>query len=394
MNTSLSKLNQICNKEERLIIGLMSGTSLDGLDIALCKISNAGKDTRVKLLAFETVPYQADLKNKIKEICFRKEVDLEQVCLMNKGIAEIHAQLVNQFLSKNGYDKGAIDLIASHGQTIYHAPARLRAKDEFGNATLQIGDGDYIATQTGIITISDFRQKSIAQGNEGAPLALYGDYLLFNNSAENRILLNIGGISNLTNIPKGAQFSDVLSTDLGPGNTMMDQFVQQNFKGKYFDDFANIALKGVVCNELLSELLNHEFFTQDLPKSTGPELFNISYLERSLNRTANKISLENVMATLNRFTATSISLGVQQFYNINEKIVIYVSGGGSHNPLLMKNLESMIPNAKFKDTSALGIDPDAKEAILFALLANETVSGGYSVFGAEVKSMGKISLPN
>lgn len=394
MNTSLSKLNLICKKNERLIIGLMSGTSLDGLDIALCKITNSGKKTKVDLLAFETVAYEADFKSILKEICFLKDVDLEKVCLMNKGIGELHANFVNQFLIKYGYDKNEIDLIASHGQTIYHSPARLRSKDQFGNATLQVGDGDQIASQTGIITISDFRQKSIAQGMEGAPLALYGDYLLFNNGAENRILLNIGGISNLTNIPKGAQFSEVISTDLGPGNTMMDQFVQRYFKDMYFDEHANIALKGVVSNELLSELVNHDFFNQDLPKSTGPELFNLTYLESSLNKISKKISQESVMATLNRFTAKCISLGVQQLYNADENIVIYISGGGVHNPLLIKNLESLIPNAIFKDTSILGINPDAKEAILFALLANETVSGDYSVFGNDVKSMGKISLPN
>ncbi|MBC7655134.1 MAG: anhydro-N-acetylmuramic acid kinase, partial [Oligoflexus sp.] len=241
MNLDIGKLSKIADKNERLIIGLMSGTSLDGLDIALCNIMGFGKSTKVQLLAFETISYPADFKNTVKKICFIKDVDLEQICLINKGIAQLHAKYINAFLAKNKYQNNQIDLIASHGQTIYHSSAKLRNVDDFGNATFQIGDADQIAVNTGIITLSDFRQKNIAQGEEGAPLALYGDYLLFRDDNESRVLLNIGGIANFTILKPNINFEDVLCSDLGPGNTLMDQFVQQNFKPLFFDEDASIA---------------------------------------------------------------------------------------------------------------------------------------------------------
>ena len=395
MNQSILKLNEIAVKKERLIIGLMSGTSLDGLDIALIRINGFGTQTLITLLAFETVSYTNEMKSDIKSICFVKAVDFEKVCLLNKAIGTLHAELINSFLSKNQYKAANIDLIASHGQTVYHAPARLRAPDHIGNATFQIGDGDQIAVKTGIITLSDFRQKNIAQGEEGAPLALYGDYLLFNNVAENRILLNIGGIANFTVLAKGANFVDIISTDVGPGNTIMDQFVQANFGDKFFDEDAEIASKGVFNQNLIDELMKHPFFEQKFPKTTGPELFNLLYFQNAMATLGIKVlTLEDSMATLNRFTALCIAKGVKKYFSENHLPVIYLSGGGTHNPLLVKNLKELIPFAIFKDTSALGINPDAKEAILFAVLANETVAGDYTVFSEKTLSMGKISLPD
>lgn len=395
MNRSILKLNEIAGKKERLIIGLMSGTSLDGLDIALIRVKGSGAHTFITLLAYDTVSYTQEMKKDIKSICFVKAVDLERVCLLNKAIGALHAALINAFLLKHQYIAADIDLIASHGQTIYHAPARLREPDNIGNATSQIGDGDQIAVKTGIITLSDFRQKNVAQGEEGAPLALYGDYLLFNNAAENRILLNIGGIANFTILTKSANFTDIISTDLGPGNTIMDQFVQANFENKFFDEDAQIASKGVFNQSLIDELMKHPFFEQDFPKTTGPELFNLLYVQKAmavLGITA--LSLEDCMATLNRFTALCIANGVKKYFSENHHPVVYLSGGGAHNPLLVKHLEELIPFAVFKDTSALGINPDAKEAILFALLANETIAGDYAFFSEKTKSMGKISFPN
>ena len=395
MNNDLIKLQEISLKKERLIIGLMSGTSLDGLDIALVRIRNSGINSDIHLLVFETISYPDLIKEKIKAICFVKNVDLEQICLLNKSLGSLYATWINTFLLRNQYDAKDIDLIASHGQTIYHSPARLRSKDDIGNATLQIVDADQIAVNTGIITLSDFRQKNIAQGEEGAPLALYGDYLLFNNSSENRILLNIGGIANFTVLPKNAVFKNVISSDLGPGNTMMDQFIQVNFENKFYDKDALIALKGNYNQDLLNALLDHPFFKQSFPKSTGPELFNMAYLQTAIQKgTIKKLNSEDVMATLNRFTALGIAQGIKKYFSEIDAPVVYLSGGGAHNPLLIKNLEELIPFATFKDTDALGINPDAKEAILFALLANETVAGEYTLFSPKTLSMGKISLPN
>ena len=394
MNLDIKKLGQIAGKNHRLVIGLMSGTSLDGLDIALCKITGYGKLTKVQLLAFETISYSDEFKKQVKKICFVKDVDLEQICLINKYLGVLHAKYINDFIADNGFKNHEIDLIASHGQTIYHSPSKLRNVDEYGNATLQIGDADHIAVHTGIITLSDFRQKNIAQGEEGAPLALYGDYLLFKSDEENRILLNIGGIANFTILKPNAAFENILCTDTGPGNTMMDQYVQQNFKPLFFDKNAEIAKKGNINNILLDKLFQHNFFLQEFPKTTGPELFNLSYLENALKSIEKEISKEDVLATLNKFTAEAIVIGIRSFIFSNEKSTIYVSGGGAHNPLLIDNLRILLPSTLIKNTQDLGINPDAKEAILFALLANETIAGDTKFFSKKTLNMGKISLPN
>ncbi|MFN8805761.1 MAG: anhydro-N-acetylmuramic acid kinase, partial [Bacteroidota bacterium] len=219
MNRQIQSLYQIAQKPQRLIIGLMSGTSLDGLDIALCRFRGMGLETQIELLEFETVAYENAFKEEIKTIFSKDTVSLEKVCLLNPWVGLVHAQMILDCLKKWNRVPSEIDLIASHGQTIYHAPKSLHQKEKFGNATLQIGDGDHIAHATGVITLSDFRQKHIAAGGEGAPLASYGDFLIFSKRGENRIMLNIGGIANFTYLPGTLNADEVFSTDVGPGNT-------------------------------------------------------------------------------------------------------------------------------------------------------------------------------
>jgi anhydro-N-acetylmuramic acid kinase len=395
MNNSLKKLFDITKKESRLILGLMSGTSLDGLDIALCRISGSGLSTQLELIAFETFSYDHSIKQKLKQVSFKNENNLEDICLINKELALLHAQKVNLFLQKHQTSNDEIDLIASHGQTIFHSPQKARKQDQIGNSTFQIGDGDHIAAKTQIITISDFRQKNVAEGKEGAPLVVYGDYLLYHTVEENRILLNIGGISNFTLIPKNATFNNILSTDTGPGNTLMDQFIHQQDSKKFYDHNAEVALQGEINSNLLEELINHPFFKQSFPISTGPELFSLKYLNDAMLKTNTvNISIEDVMATLNWFTAYTIALAINSCIDESLNYRLYFSGGGIHNPLLIKNLETLLPNIKLNNFNSIGFNPDAKEAALFAVLANETIAGNYSVFNPDTLSMGKISLPN
>ena len=400
MKSSVERLYSIASKKERLIVGLMSGTSFDGLDVALCRISNSGMQTSCELVNFETVSYPNDFKEELKTIFSRRDADLEKVCLLNEWVAIQHATIINQCLEKWGYTKDNIDLVASHGQSIYHAPKFLHGIDKFPNATLQIGDGDHIAVTTGIITLSDFRQKHIAAGGEGAPLAVYCDHLLFSKKGENRIMLNIGGIANFTFLPGDLDGSKIFSTDVGPGNTMMDAFIQKHFPGKYFDENAAIAEKGRVNDELLSQLKKHSFFSQDFPKTIGPELFNLSYLQKAIdNAKANSLSTADTMATLNRFSGDMIVAAIKSCTNDNETYFVYVSGGGMHNPLLMKNIQSQLSGMKFFTTNDLHINPDAKEAVLFALLANECICGEKIDMGKGRNkipsvSMGKISFPD
>lgn len=396
-NIWINKLNELANKKHRIIIGLMSGTSLDGLDISLCKIEGFGLKTKVSSLNFEIFTYSDEIKNQVRAIFSKKHVDLEQVCLQNEFLGNLYGDLVNKALLKWKIANSDVDLIASHGQTIYHSPQRLRASDNFGSGTLQIGDGDHIAYQTQIITISDFRQKHIAAGGEGAPLSVYGDFLLFKNNAENRIMLNIGGIANFTYLPAKMNSTQVFSTDVGPGNTMMDQFMQKHFNISADYD-SKIALSGEICLDLLNALLKHSFFEKELPKTTGPELFNLNYLEEAtLQSGTQHLSLEDQMATLNMFSAKSIEIAIRECFVENDNLVVYLSGGGVHNPLLINNLKKLLKHVSFKSINNLGINPDEKEAILFALLANETVCGSSLAIGDISKNpqtfMGKISLP-
>lgn len=398
MIESVNKLHAAAHKKERIILGLMSGTSLDGLDMALCRISGSGLQTKVTLLHFETAPFGPGFKNEIRSIFSKKQIDFEKLCLLHPWVALQHAAIINNTLQKWGVDKNEIDLIASHGQTVYHAPQWLHGQQKFGNATLQIGDGDHLAVATGITVISDFRQKHIAAGGEGAPLAVYGDYLLFSKENEDRILLNIGGIANFTFLPGSMNTAAVLSTDTGPGNTLMDAFIQQHYPGKYFDKNAALAKEGIVNAALLEALTDHAFFKQQLPKTTGPELFNLAYLSTAKERSqTERISDADTMATLNTFSAATI-IAALKHYTKEKNCRIFLSGGGMHNPLLVQQLKTALPNCIFETTASLAINPDAKEAVLFAVLANECISGDASYLAKDVNgmpavSMGKISFP-
>lgn len=397
MNHQIAKLYQIGNKENRLIIGLMSGTSLDGLDIALCDISGSGFTTSLKIRDFVTMDYEDEFRINIRKIFAQKQINQQDLCGINAYIGIVHAQLINKALKNWGIPNSEVDLIASHGQTVYHAPQILTKDYSLPNSTLQIGDGDHIAVHTGIITLSDFRQKHIAAGGEGAPLAAYGDYLLFTDTIENRILLNIGGISNFTFLPNSNSTLQAFATDLGPGNTIMNQFMHQHYQEE-MDRDSKIAIQGNVNNTLLKALMEDDFLTLPFPKTTGPELFNLSYLEQKQHKSnTNNLSNEDIMATLNAFSANAIVNGIKKVTEGLDNIAVYVSGGGLHNPLLMENIQKDLPGIKITSIAEIGIDPDAKEACLFALLANETIAGNpdnvSNIKDSPAVCMGKISLP-
>lgn len=395
VNTQIEKLYKLAQKPERKIIGLMSGTSLDGLDIALCAISGSGPQTRLSIEQFITVAYPQAFKDQIKTIFAKRTIDFEILCGLNALIGLTHARFINETLDSWQIHPDQIDLIASHGQTVFHAPQSLTRQAAFPNSTLQIGDGDHIAVHTGIITISDFRQKHLAAGGEGAPLAAYGDYLLFTDPIETRILLNVGGIANFTYLP--AAGNGVFSTDAGPGNTIMDQYMQAHF-GQAMDADARTALAGTVDEHLLSALLDNSFFELPFPKTTGPELFNLAYLAHAQQQSGTThLSPHDVMATLCAFSARVIVHAVQAVAAGLQAVVLYVSGGGLHNPLLMQQLKQALPDIRIESFNVLGLLPDAKEAALFALLANETLAGSPSnadsIRGAPAICMGKVSFP-
>lgn len=392
LNTNLQRLFSSAQKAERLGIGLMSGTSLDGLDVALCRFTGNGLNTGFNLLQFKTVPYTDDFKSEVRQVFSRKMVDLEKLTLLNAYIGNYHAELVLACLQEWHIDAKTVDYIASHGQTIYHAPKSLHKHADYPNATLQIGDGDHIAVKTGILTISDFRQKHIAAGGQGAPLALYGDVILGSKAGEDRILLNIGGIGNFTYLPASADAAKVMCTDTGPGNTLIDAACKQYFDMAYDAD-SKIAFSGKVNDGLLNAFLAHPFFSEALPKTTGPELFNLDYLQQAQKKSnTTNIAPEDVIATLSAFSAQTIADAIGVLC-IPEGYKLFASGGGAHNLFVMKYLQKLLPDAVIGNTNLLGIQPDAKEAILFALLGNEALCGQPIKIGSNpVVLMGKFSF--
>jgi len=398
MNPNIARLTKIAGKKSRLIIGLMSGTSLDGLDVALCKISGAGRSTKVDVLNFQTVPYHIEIKSRILEVFAKTQIDFRALCELHASLAWLHGGMILKCLKTWKVSPEKVDLVASHGQTVFHSPRSI-TPGALINSTLQIGDGDHLAVKTGIITVSDFRQKHIAKGGEGAPLAVYGDYLLFSKKGEHRIMLNMGGIGNFTYLPGTADASKVFVTDTGPANTLIDQVVRHERKDISFDKDSALAKKGTYQPLLLAALKDHAFFRLPFPKTIGPELFNLDYVRKAQQASdTENLSLEDLLATLTRFSAETIALAIKKVIKNKKSFRLFLSGGGAHNPLMIQWVKELLPSIAFYNMDHLGFSGDAKEAVLFAVLANETVAGGKLSFGNRSKvpsvSMGKISFPN
>lgn len=392
MNRNLQQLFNIAQKPERLVIGLMSGTSLDGLDIALCRFRGHGMATQFELLEFTTANYTNEFKDNIHQLFAKKTIDLEKLTLMNAYVGTFHAGLILNALKQWCVSPHDVDMIASHGQTIYHAPKRLHGMTGYPNATLQIGDGDHIAVKTGILTISDMRQKHIAAGGEGAPLALYGDVIMGSQPGEDRILLNIGGIANLTWLPGNGNCAEIICCDTGPGNTLIDATCRHYFDQPYDED-SKIALSGTVNHDLLTAMLDHPYFKEKAPKTTGPELFSMDYVAKAQQASGTTgLPPQNIVATLSAFTVKSIAGFIKDNGIVSVKRIL-ISGGGAKNKFVVDGLTAELAPAIISDTNYLGVNPDAKEAILFALLANEALVGEpMHIGGNPAVLMGKFSF--
>lgn len=392
MNPELEKLYRIAQQPSRVILGLMSGTSMDGLDMALCRFTGQGPATKCELLHFDSVSFEESFKTSIRAVFAQENIHFPSLSTLNAQIARTHAKIILQTLEAWQVKPEDVDLIASHGQTVMHRPDR---SGKLPHSTLQIGDGDHLAHLTGIITLSDFRQKHIAAGGEGAPLAMFGDYFLFTQAGEDRILLNIGGIGNFTYLPADQDPTNILVSDTGPGNTLLDAYIRQHFAGLNFDKDAQISRSGTIHAGFLQKLLSLPFFEEAFPKSTGPEYFN---LERITELAPADLTPADFLATLTRFTAESIALAIQHYTGLKQAHV-YVSGGGARNPLMMEYLKNLMPGFTIQDSAVLGIESAAKEAVLFGLLANETLmdpnpAPDRRLGDSPWMTMGKISLPN
>ena len=394
MNPQIARLHEISGKSKKLILGLMSGTSLDGLDMALCRFEGYGVDTRYEILEFKTAEYSPEFKSKIQAVFAKEQIHFPSLSTLNAEIGRTHARLIQETLQSWHIAPEEVDVIASHGQTVMHRPVR---DGHLPHSTLQIGDGDHIATGTGIITLSDFRQKHVAAGGEGAPLAVYGDYFLFSKAGQDRVLLNMGGIGNFTYLPASGDAAQVLVTDTGPGNTLIDACVRKHFSGLHYDEDGKIGLSGECHVGLLAALMAQDFFQEAFPKSTGPEYFHLSVVEDLIEQNNWSISPEDLVRTLTEFTAQSIVLALETYVPVRTGELI-ASGGGSRNPLIMQRLAELLPTWDTMVSDVIGIPSGAKEALLFALLANETLSDAGAQAGRRLGdspwvTMGKISFP-
>ena len=383
-------LTTIIKKNKRRLIGLMSGTAADGIDAALIELDDTVPDKAVQLLAFETLPFASALQQQIFAI-FTPDAQVDDLSQLNVALGEAFAAAALQLIANSGFSPQDIDIIASHGQTIRHFP------DQSPASTLQIGEAAVIAQRTGIITITDFRPADMANGGQGAPLVPFVDQLLFAHAKHGRLLLNIGGIANLTVLPPGNDPSTVTAFDLGPGNALINAAIHHFSRGLvFFDRDGERAAAGQPDIEILSRLMAHPFLAKEPPKSTGRELFGAPMLNELLNQ--KELSDNDWLATLTAFTANSIAKGIQHFVaDLTSFTTLYVGGGGVHNCHLMNLLQNALHPILVLPSDQLGINADAREAISFAILANETLMGRPGnlpgVTGASTASvLGKITL--
>jgi anhydro-N-acetylmuramic acid kinase len=391
----VERLLGITGKRKRKIVGLMSGTSADGVDAALVEIEGCGLDTKVELIEFITYPFPEYVRGRIFQLFPPSSCSVEVVCKVNFALGRVFAQAALDVIARAGLRTSEVDLIGSHGQTICHLP------DSLVRSTLQIGEPAVIAHRTGIVTVGDFRVADVAAGGQGAPLVPYVDFLLFRDKEKTRAIQNIGGISNVTVLRAGGSPEDILAFDTGPGNMLMDEAVRIITDGqKNYDRNGEMASKGVPSDHLLRKLLSHPFIHRPPPKTTGREEFG-TRLVRELFDEARQLGISDVdlLATVTTYTVDCIHQNYEQFilpgYDISE---ILVSGGGLHNLTLMGLLRERFRPIPVRSVEDFGLVSDAKEAVAFAVLANETIHGNPSnvpsATGAERPAiLGKITIP-
>ena len=366
------RIREIAGKGMMRVVGLMSGTSADGVDAAVVEISSRN----VRLLAFEMFSYPAALRRRILGLCRPESARLDDICHYNFVLGEVFADAAIKLCSKSGISLGSIDLIGSHGQTICHQPHGKRYGRKMVRSTLQIGEPSVIAQRTGVTTVADFRPRDMVVGGEGAPLVPYADYVLFKHKRLTRAVQNIGGIANVTFLPGGCTQNDIIAFDTGPGNMVIDGIVRLISGGrKRYDAGGKMAARGTVDKRLLNELLRHSFFRRRPPKSTGREEFGADFAEQVYRRAAKKgLADADVIATVTALTAKSIAQAYRRFLpTLPDELIL--CGGGSHNRTLVDMLHVELPDVKMLSTNDFGISVDAKEAVSFAILAWATIKG-------------------
>ncbi|MBP8855894.1 MAG: anhydro-N-acetylmuramic acid kinase [Oscillospiraceae bacterium] len=382
----------------RFAIGLMSGTSADGIDAALVQIKGCGTETSVSLRAFITLPFTDEVRARILRVVAGDFGGSEELCRMNAFLGELSADACVAVCKKAKVPLCEIAFVGSHGQTVFHAPDAAEYLGKTIRSTFQIGEASAITERIGCPVVSDFRVRDMAAGGLGAPLVPYTEYLLFRDAKRNVALQNIGGIGNITVLPKGCGLDEVFAFDTGPGNMVMDQLVARLTDGKArYDAGGKMAAAGRVSKVLLAHMLNDDYLKTPPPKTTGREVYGETYVNALCQKAdALGVSLTDTLATATRFTAECIREGIERFCDIKPQRLI-IGGGGSMNPTLLAHIADCLPTCEVLTNEQLGLDSNAKEAIAFAVLANETLFGMCNnapgaTGAAHAVVMGKISL--
>jgi len=370
------------NKKDTLIIGLMSGTSLDGVDATLVRISQ-DKDDKVSLLYHHYLPYSHEMREKISGVCRKDTATISDIVDVHFGLSRWYAKAVNTLLEKSGYEADSIDAISMHGQTVWHSPipAPFPGPDgEFGvTGTLQLGNPLVLKELTHIPVVSDFRSADMAVGGEGAPLAPYSDYMMFGSTQEGRIIQNIGGIGNATILPAVHGQRDVFAFDTGPGNMVIDELVSiYTDNQQLYDDKGEIARGGTVNEMIITHFMKDSYYKKSPPKSTGREVYGKDFTRTFLAMcTENHLSLVDAIATATAFTAQTISQSYKDFILPFHRISkVLVCGGGALNLTLLDMIGQRLPEGiEVTTTSAFGIPDQGREAMAFAIIAHQSLLG-------------------
>jgi anhydro-N-acetylmuramic acid kinase len=382
----------------RLAVGLMSGTSMDGIDAALISISGPPEKPRVRLRAFATTPYPEELRKTLAHVASGAPASTGAISQLNFLLGELFAEAALAVCRRAKIPPRKVSAIGSHGQTIFHQGTRSREMGREISSTLQIAEPAIIAVRTGVPVVADFRPADMAAGGQGAPLVPMVDYLLLRDAREGRVALNIGGIANVTVIPARAKPEDVFGFDTGPGDMVIDALVRHFTKGRRtFDAGGKQAARGEADEMLLAKLLRHPLFSLKPPRSFGREEFGEAFKKRFF--LLKRLRHENALRTATELTARSIVAALKRFAFPRVKVHrLIVSGGGAKNEFLMKRLQELLSKIAINPSDDFGLPVEAKEAIAFALLADRTMHGLTgnlpSVTGAERPVvLGKIVRP-
>jgi anhydro-N-acetylmuramic acid kinase len=367
------------------IIGLMSGTSLDGVDAVLVDIKTDDQDNikNIQLVKHHYLPYTDAIREKVANLCKLESARIDDLVYVHFGLSEWYADAVLTLIEKSGCSRNEIDAICIHGQTVWHAPVPKEFPGPTGNilvkGTLQLGSSAVVRERTGIPVISDLRSADMAAGGEGAPLAPFTDFQLFGSTLEGRIIQNIGGIGNATVLPGDLGKEGVFAFDTGPGNMIMDAVVEIGTKGKHrYDPEGSIATKGTVSERLVELLMEDSYFKRTPPKSTGRELFGRDYTRKFLELAKTEgLSFEDSVATATAFTAESIARSYQDFVFPKVSIAkVLVCGGGALNPTLLHMIKMRLPEEiEVTTTNSYGVPDQAREAMAFAVMGHESLMG-------------------